>query len=319
MASAMKPGWSKPSTILFASEIPANEKAFSFALAQAKEFGADLILFHAYDTLVVAASETSGIRYYDYAAAARAETHHLEPLARRVRDAGVKCEIIVRPGLAADQVLSFLRERVVDRIVMGTHSPGPIGKLLVGSVAEAVLRTARVPVFIVGPEVVDGSYRDFATRTILCAVSMMETSYVVARFAAELALQHNARLILQHVIRPQERAEVLAGRSFDQIEADLLSLVPLELRERITVQTIVVPGDPTEELLYQSRAQQADLIVLGAQGASAFAAITRHGVVYKVLAHSHSPVITLSPVVLAECGAKNSQEHPAEVFLAGVF
>jgi nucleotide-binding universal stress UspA family protein len=315
----MKPGWSKPSTILFASEIPANEKAFSFALAQAKEFGADLILFHAYDTLVVAASETSGIRYYDYAAAARAETHHLEPLARRVRDAGVKCEIIVRPGLAADQVLSFLRERVVDRIVMGTHSPGPIGKLLVGSVAEAVLRTARVPVFIVGPEVVDGSYRDFATRTILCAVSMMETSYVVARFAAELALQHNARLILQHVIRPQERAEVLAGRSFDQIEADLLSLVPLELRERITVQTIVVPGDPTEELLYQSRAQQADLIVLGAQGASAFAAITRHGVVYKVLAHSHSPVITLSPVVLAECGAKNSQEHPAEVFLAGVF
>ena len=60
MATVMKPGWSKPSTILFASEIPANQKAFAFALAQAKEFGANLILFHAYDTLVVAASETSG-------------------------------------------------------------------------------------------------------------------------------------------------------------------------------------------------------------------------------------------------------------------
>ena len=55
------------------------------------------------------------------------------------------------------------------------------------------------------------------------------------------------------------------------------------------MQAVVVPGDPTEELLYQSRAQQADLIVLGAQGASAFAAITRHGVVYKLLAHSHVP------------------------------
>jgi nucleotide-binding universal stress UspA family protein len=85
------------------------------------------------------------------------------------------------------------------------------------------------------------------------------------------------------------------------------------------VQTIVVPGDPTEELLYQSRAQQADLIVLGAQGASAFAAITRHGVVYKVLAHSHCPVMTLSPTVLAECGVKYNREHTAEVFLAGVF
>jgi nucleotide-binding universal stress UspA family protein len=316
---AIKPGWSKPSTILFASEIPANEKAFGFALAQASEFGADLILFHAYDTLVVAASETSGIRYYDYAAAARSETSHLEPLAQRARKAGIQCEVVVRPGLAADQIVTFLREREVDRIVMGTHSPGPIGKLLVGSVAEAVLRTAKVPVCIVGPDVVDGTFRNFATRTILCAVSLLESSYVVATFAAELALQHNARLILQHVIRPQERAEVLAGRSVAQMEGDLLSLVPQELRDTVSIQTIVVPGDPTEELLYQGRAQQADLIVLGAHGASAFAAIARHGIVYKLLAHSHCPVITLSPAVLVGCGVKYNKEHPAEVFLAGVF
>ena len=251
MAAVIKPGWSKPSTILFASEIPANEKAFAFALALASEFGADLILFHAYDTLVVAASETSGIRYYDYAAAARTEIARLEPLAERAREAGLRCEIVVRPGLAADQVLAFLRERVVDRIVMGTHSPGPIGKLLVGSVAEAVLRTARVPVYIVGPEVVDGEDRNFATRNILCAVSLHEAvcGGAVCRGAGG---QHSARLILQHVIRPQERAEVLAGRSIDRSGAGLFALVPPELLGKITVQTIVVPGDPTEELLYQA-------------------------------------------------------------------
>jgi nucleotide-binding universal stress UspA family protein len=316
---ANKPGWSKPSTILFATEIPANDRAFNFALAQAREFAADLILFHAYDTLVVAASETSGIRYYDYAAAARADIKHLEPLARQARETGINCEVVVRPGLPADQVLGYLRERHIDRIVMGTHSPGPIGKLLVGSVAEAVLRSANVPVFIIGPEVVDGAYRNFATRTILCAVSFIESSYVVAGFAAELAARHNARLVLQHVIRPQDRAEVLAGRTIEEIEADLLDLIPAELRDEISIQTIVVPGDPTEELLYQSRAQQADLVVLGAHGASAFAAIARHGVVYKVLAHSHCPVITLSPAVLAESGVKYHKEHPTESFLAGVF
>jgi nucleotide-binding universal stress UspA family protein len=319
MAFVIKPGWSKPSTILFAAETPANENAFAFALAQASEFGADLILFHAYDTLVVADSETSGIRYYDYAAAARTEIQSLEPMAELVRKTGIRCEVVVRPGLPADQILAFLREREIDRVVMGTHSPGPIGKLLVGSVAEAVLRSARVPVYIVGPDVVSGEYRKYATRTILCAVSLQEVSHVVAAFAAELAAQHNARLILQHVIRPQERHEVLAGRTIDQVEADLLSLVPTELQGKISVQTIVVPGDPTEELLYQSRAQLADLIVLGAQGASAFAAITRHGVVYKVLAHSNCPVITLSPVVLAECGVGAEKHHPAEVFMAGVF
>jgi nucleotide-binding universal stress UspA family protein len=319
MASIIKPGWSKPSTILFASEIPANERAFNFALAQASEFGAELILFHAYDTLVVSASETSGIRYYDYAAAARTELRSLEPLAQLVRQAGIHCEVVVRPGLPADQILAFLREREIDRVVMGTHSPGPIGKLLVGSVAEAVLRTARVPVCIVGPDTVDGEYRKFATRTILCAVSMQEASHTVAEFAAELAAQHSARLVLQHVIKPQERQEVLAGRTIDQIEADLLALVPEELAARITVQTIVVPGDPTEELLYQARAQLADLIVLGAQGASAFAAITRHGVVYKVLAHAHCPVLTLSPAVLAAGGVPGDKHHVSEVYMAGVF
>jgi len=318
MEAILKPGWIKPTTILFASEIPANEKAFEFALAQAVEFNAQLVLFHAYDTLVVSASETSGIRYYDYAAAARAEKQHLEPMAERVRAAGVHCEVVVRPGLPADEVLSFAREREVDRIVMGTHSPGPIGKLLVGSVAEAVLRSASVPVYIVGPEVVNGAYRNFATRTILCAVSMHETSPMVACCAAQLAQQHDARLILQHVIRPQERAEVLQGRSLDDLETDLLLMIPESMQHTIEVQTIVVPGDPTEELLYQSKAQQADLIVLGAQGASAFAAITRHGVVYKTLAHSHCPVMTLSPVVLAECRPKG-RGRPAEAYMAGVF
>lgn len=318
MTSVVKPGWLKPATILFASEIPANEKAFEFALAQAREFGARLILFHAYDTLVVAASETSGIRYYDYAAAARAEKQHLEPLAERVRAAGVQCEVMVRPGLPADQILEFAREREIDRIVMGTHSPGPIGKLLVGSVAEAVLRRAHVPVFIIGPEVVNGGYRNFATRTILCAVSMQESSSTVGQFAAELAVQHGARLILQHVIRPQERAEILAGRSLDDVESDLLKMVPQLLQDRVEIQTIVVPGDPTEELLYQSRAQQADLIVLGAQGASAFAAVTRHGVVYKTLAHAQCPVITLSPMVLSECGATAEPKPSSEAYMAGV-
>ena len=319
MAEVLKPGWSKPSTILFACEIPANERAFSFALAQATEFGADLILFHAYDTLVVAATETSGIRYYDYAAAARAEKEQLEPLAKRVREAGLRCEVVARPGLPPDQILAFTREREIDRIVMGTHSPGPIGKLLVGSVAEAVLRTSKVPVFIVGPDVVDATYRNFATRTILCAVSLNESSALVAAFAAELAAQHEARLVLQHVIRPQDRAEFLAGRSLDDVEAEMERLIPERLAGKIAIQTIVVPGDPTEELLYQSRAQQADLIVLGAQGASAFAAITRHGVVYKVLAHATCPVMTLSPVVLAESGARHAKAKAAEAYMAGVF
>jgi nucleotide-binding universal stress UspA family protein len=324
MIAALKPGWSKPSTILFAAEIPVDEKAFSFALAQAVEFGARLILFHSYDTLMVTESENSGVRYYDAAAAAHLELQHLEPLAARVREAGVNCETVLRSGQPAEQILGFTSEREVDRIVMGTHAPGPIGKLLVGSVAEAVLRSARVPVCIIGPEVVSGRYHNFTTRTILCGVSLHDSSSMVVGFAAELAAEQGARLILQHMIRPQERQELLAGRSIDQIETEMLALVPEELKANFVVQSIVVSGDPAEELLYWSSAEQADLIVLGAQGASAFAAVTCQGVVYKMLAHAPCPVMTLSPVVLesgsAADSAQNEQtQHKREVFLAGVF
>ena len=44
---------------------------------------------------------------------------------------------------------------------------------------------------------------------------------MVANFGAELAAEHNASLILQQVIPPQERADILDDRTIHQIEAEL--------------------------------------------------------------------------------------------------
>jgi nucleotide-binding universal stress UspA family protein len=318
MTATIKPGWSKPSTILFASEFPANEKAFAFALAQAAEFGSDLLIFHVYDSLDITAQQASPISSDNYAQA-RDMKQCFEPLAQRAGNLGVHCSIVVRSGQAAEQILAFLREQKIDHVVMGTHSPGPIGKLLVGSVAEEVLRNSPVPVNIVGPNVVEGAYRHISARTILCSIGAHESSRVVAQFAALLAAQHKASLILQHVIPPQQRDEILAGRTLGQIEAELPSLVPPRLQHKVGVRTRAVLGDPTEELLYQGRAQRASMIVIGAQGASQFAAISRAGIVYKVLAFAQCPVITLSPIVLAECGAREDHPRSSELCLAGVF
>jgi nucleotide-binding universal stress UspA family protein len=316
--ATIKPGWSKPSTILFAAEFPANEKAFAYALTQAAEFGSDLVIFHVSDSVDIAAQEASTIPANDYAQA-RAEKHRLEPLALRAGNLGVHCSIVVRTGQAAEQILAFLRERRIDNIVMGAHSPGPIGKLLVGSVAEDVLRNATVPVNIVGPEVVEGAYRHVSARTILCSVSTHESCRIVAQFAAELAARHNASLILQHVIPPQNCEEILAGRTLGQIENELPYMISPRLHRKVSVRTRAVLGDPTEELLYQGRAKHANLIVMGAQGASHFAAVSRAGIVYKVLAYAQCPVITLSPILLAECGAVENHPLPSELCLAGVF
>jgi nucleotide-binding universal stress UspA family protein len=186
-------------------------------------------------------------------------------------------------------------------------------------VAEDVLRNASVPVYIVGPEVVEGNYRHYVARNILCSVSAYESSRVVACFSAELAAKYNAGLILQQAIPPQNCAELLAGRTLAQVEEELRALVPEELQGKIHLRARAMLGDPTEELLLQGRAQHASLIVMGAQGASHFAAISRAGVVYKVLAYAQCPVITLSPAVLAECGGGKETRLLSEPCMAGVF
>ncbi len=316
MTTIIKPGWSKPSTILFAAELPAYEKAFGFALAEATEFGADLIIFHAYGCLDGGSPEGPA----SSCDTSREKKRRLEPLADCARDLGIHSRIVARPGLAADQILTFLGERKIDRVIMGAHSPGPIGKLLVGPVAETVLRCANVPVCIVGPNVDEESYRKGASRNILCDVSKQETCRVVATFGAELAARRNANLILQQVIEPHENARMPGNQTVDQIAAELPLLVPDKLHDGARLQTRVAVGDPTEELLYQGRVRKASLIVLGAQEASHFAAITRTGTVYKVLAYAPCPVMTLSPVVLASCVTKpvQSVSHEDNYYLAGV-
>jgi nucleotide-binding universal stress UspA family protein len=319
MTVQVNPGWSKPSNLLFATEIPVNEKAFCYALAKAREFGAHLTILHAYDTLVVAASETSGIGYYDYEVAAQGEKEALAPLAMRAHDAGVECTMLVRPGLPTDQIIAFLRERETDCIILGTHARGAIGQLIIGSIAEAVVRTATVPVFVVGPDAVSGRFRPFATRTVLCAINEEDRSYTVAAVAANIAAQHKAKLILQHVIRPHDREATLSDRSLEQMELDLHRLVPMNLKNQLQVEAIVVPGNPADELLHQSKVQHADLIVMGAHHASMLATLTRLSVVHKVLARSHCPVLTLSSLVAEQVREHNRHRAHDGAYMAGVF
>ena len=320
MATVTRNGWSKPSTILFATEYPPNQSAFSYALAQALETEAHLAIFHVHAGEDAAASPDAGSQRSEYARA-RLMRSRFEPLAERAKALGLQCQIVVRTGDTAEQILQYMREKRVDRVFLGAHTPGPVGRFLIGSVAEQVLRSAEAPVGIVGPFVNEDNCRNCSTRTILCALGGHGRRHVVSAFAAELAAKHKAKLILQHVISPQDSYELAKGRSLDEIAKDLIRLIPDDLRGRVEVETHVALGDPTEELLYQGRVRRASLIVLGAHDASHFAAITPACFVYKVLAYARCPVMTLSPVLLRGCSGM-TDDRPSyfgiDHFVAGV-
>jgi len=55
-------------------------------------------------------------------------------------------QFVVRPGNPAAEIVCYAEEHGVDLIVMGTHGRGFVGHVLMGSVAEKVVRTATCPV-----------------------------------------------------------------------------------------------------------------------------------------------------------------------------
>jgi len=74
---------------------------------------------------------------------------YLRGVADRLMAAGVRVSIAVRTGDAAAQIVAGARESQADLIGMSTHRRTRLGRLFFGSVAEAVLRRADVPVLVV--------------------------------------------------------------------------------------------------------------------------------------------------------------------------
>ena len=73
---------------------------------------------------------------------------YLASVAAELRDQGVRVTIQVRSGEAVTEILAGAREVEADLIAMTTHGRGGLGRLLFGSIAEAVLRQAEIPVFM---------------------------------------------------------------------------------------------------------------------------------------------------------------------------
>ena len=76
-------------------------------------------------------------------------SEYLAPLAVGLRARGIQVECLVRHGQpVSDKILAVAIEAGADLIAMTTHGRSGLGRLLFGSVAEALLRQAHVPVFL---------------------------------------------------------------------------------------------------------------------------------------------------------------------------
>jgi glycine betaine transporter len=85
-----------------------------------------------------------------------AEHENLNKLADRVRHQGPKVHAILKEGTPFLEILHTAGEIPADMIVLGTHGRTGLGHVLMGSVAERVVRKAACPVFTVKPKALAG-------------------------------------------------------------------------------------------------------------------------------------------------------------------
>ena len=120
---------------------PHSEAAVEFASAFAKDSNAELLIVHVVDPDVEQLEGTTPESAMDGLVAA---LHDVQPL-----DDSIPFAHRLLHGVPAEAIISLATEESVELIVMGTHGRTGLKRVVMGSVAEAVVRRAPCPVMTV--------------------------------------------------------------------------------------------------------------------------------------------------------------------------
>lgn len=126
------------------------EEAWGLAQRVAQTLGSVLVLAHVFveppvygDPVAVPVSWTVVMEAEQWVA------NELDRWAEQARKRGITARTVMRTGSAAPQIVDLVTEVRADVIVMGTHGRGGMSRVLLGSVADRVIRTAPCPVLTV--------------------------------------------------------------------------------------------------------------------------------------------------------------------------
>ena len=122
------------------------ERATDYALALAGKFDAKLTLMHVYSTPTYTYAEGFLWPVEELARGAQVALGTVVETLKQ-RNAGIDSALVM--GAPWEQILLVAKQRGVDLIVMGTHGRRGLSRMLLGSVAERVVRMSPVPVLAI--------------------------------------------------------------------------------------------------------------------------------------------------------------------------
>lgn len=116
----------------------------TYGIELAQEFGADVTVL----SIVDQPQKRDQIRS-DPEADAREATDSVLELAE---DRQLRGDRVITEGQAAEEIINAVAEHNIDLVVMGTQARTGVDRVILGSVAESVVRQSPVPVMTVTPD-----------------------------------------------------------------------------------------------------------------------------------------------------------------------
>lgn len=279
--------------------------ALEQAIALAREFGAEISALHVFAPAPIVEAVPAGARVgsdpLPLSAARRAAlTAELSEFTYEVDAGGVVMHVGVDEGDPVDVIVKTATDWPADLIVMGTHGRTGLGRLLLGSVAERVLRRTTCPVLTV-PRRAESPTRALPLDHLLCAVDFSPASIHALEYAAGLAAPNGPGLCALNVVELFGATRDLATLDTNDFRLELVrmarsrlhSAVPAAVRAKCPVAEVVATGRPDEEIIRIAAEQECDAIVMGIRRRTSADLMLFGSTAQHVVRQAKCPVLTI--------------------------
>jgi nucleotide-binding universal stress UspA family protein len=205
----------------------------------------------------------------------------------------------------ASRIMEQAEALDADLIVTGSHGRTGVSRALFGSVVDGLLHRSRTPLLIVPSHLTTEHLERAASfDRIVCGVDFHEASLSALAYALSIAEESDAKLTVLNVIEvPPELQHPPTGYDYDvngvraEQEArrlrQLRALVPEAAHDYCTIETAVMEGGASGQLLRAAEQRGADLIVLGVHGRNALDVAVFGSNSKDIVARAQCPVLVV--------------------------
>ena len=273
-----------------------SDRACEYAHSFARHFGAKLFVLHVAEPFVPLHPSSISPSVIDqvYAQQIVDAEERVRELAARQNWNDVEHEVVLERGGVADAILQFAEGKNIDLIAMGTHGRRGLDRVVMGSVTERVLRTARPPVLAVHglPQESGARGEPVQFRKILFCTDFSDDSPRALEYAFLLACKYKAEISLLHVIERSDSGKGLEAEKA-QVSQQLRAVVPQNLQDCAAVEVAVRAGKAFQEILAHAAETKTDLIVMGVRGRNALDLALFGSTTHRVIQLGQWPILVV--------------------------